>query len=272
MVKLSISALLLCATNLVAGHGYLKSIVVNGQTYMAWQVGQDDYVTPTPERYARKLADNGPVPNFTTKDITELVWDQWNSAHSGPVFTYIAQCTNNDCKTFKGDTGNVWVKIDQLAYNPSANPPWASDFLRERGAKWSVVVPPGLTPGEYLLRHEILGLHVAGTRMGAQFYPSCTHIRVTQGGSTKLPSGIALPGSYSPDDKAGILVELWRINQGQVDYTAPGGPVWSGAAPNATGLAHRKRSSRLVSLLQKVTILFGFYGSCTQGTCKDTVP
>ncbi|RYP81748.1 hypothetical protein DL770_005805 [Monosporascus sp. CRB-9-2] len=254
MVKLSISALLLCATNLVAGHGYLKSIVVNGQTYMAWQVGQDDYVTPTPERYARKLADNGPVPDFTTKDITcgrggnipaarsielkagdkvEFVWDQWNSAHSGPVFTYIAQCTNNDCKTFKGDTGNVWVKIDQLAYNPSANPPWASDFLRERGAKWSVVVPPGLAPGEYLLRHEVLGLHVAGTRMGAQFYPSCTHIRVTQGGSTKLPSGIALPGSYNPDDKDGILVELWRINQGQVNYTAPGGPVWSGAAPNA---------------------------------------
>lgn len=29
-----------------------------------------------------------------------------------------------------------------------------------------------------------------------------------------------------------ILVELWRINQGQVTYTAPGGPVWSGAAPN----------------------------------------
>ncbi|KAL2176387.1 glycosyl hydrolase family 61-domain-containing protein [Thermothelomyces heterothallicus CBS 202.75] len=87
--------------------------------------------------------------------------------------SYLAHCTNDDCKSFKGDSGNVWVKIEQLAYNP-------------------------LAPGEYLLRHEILGLHVAGTVMGAQFYPSCTQIRVTEGGSTQLPSGIALPGAYDP--------------------------------------------------------------------------
>jgi hypothetical protein len=30
-----------------------------------------------------------------------------------------------------------------------------------------------------------------------------------------------------------ILTELWRINQGQIPYTAPGGDVWSEAAPNA---------------------------------------
>lgn len=119
------------------------------------------------------------------------------------IHSYLAHCTNNDCKTFKGDSGNVWVKIDQLSYNPSGNPPWASDLVREQGAKWRVTIPPSLAPGEYLLRHEILGLHVAGSRMGAQFYPSCTQIRVTQGGSTQLPAGIALPGAYQPDD-AGV--------------------------------------------------------------------
>ncbi|KAK4157179.1 family 61 putative glycoside hydrolase [Chaetomidium leptoderma] len=239
--------------SLVAGHGYLKSITVNNQNYLAWQVGQDDYVTPTPARYARKLANNGPVPDFTSNNITcgaggnipaegvidlkagdtvTLNWDQWGSSHSGPVMTYLAHCTGDDCKTFKGDTGNVWVKIEQLEYNPSGNPPWASDLLREQGAKWSVTIPPTLAPGEYRLRHEILGLHVAGTRMGAQFYPSCTQIRVTQGGSTQLPAGIALPGAYDPDDK-GILTELWRIDQGQITYKAPGRDVWSEAAPNA---------------------------------------
>jgi hypothetical protein len=64
-----------------------------------------------------------------------------------------------------------------------------------------VTIPPSLAPGEYLLRHEILGLHVAGQPMGAQFYPSCTQIRVTEGGSTQLPAGIALPGAYLPDDE-----------------------------------------------------------------------
>jgi hypothetical protein len=124
--------------------------------------------------------------------------------------SYLAQCTNNDCKSFKGDTGNVWVKIDQLAYNPAGSPPWASDLLATQGAKWRVTIPPQLAPGEYLLRHEILGLHVAGTRMGAQFYPSCTQIRVTQGGSTKLPAGIALPGAYNPEDPGVSVISTGR--------------------------------------------------------------
>lgn len=144
-------------------------------------------------------------PSFLTQPCRTLLWDQWNSAHSGPVMDYIAHCPNDNCANFKGDSGTVWVKIGQLAYNPNASgQPWASDFLRERGAKWDVTIPQGLKPGSYLLRHEILGLHVAGQRFGAQFYPSCTHINIKQGGSTNLPSGVALPGAYNPDDKNGV--------------------------------------------------------------------
>lgn len=55
----------------VSAHGYLKSISVNGGTsYLAWQVGQDEYVTPEPSRYARRIQDNGPVADFTTVNIT----------------------------------------------------------------------------------------------------------------------------------------------------------------------------------------------------------
>ena len=133
-----------------------------------------------------------------------------------PVFRYLAHCANDDCKTFKGDSGNVWVKIEQLAYNPTGNPPWASDLLREQGAKWSVTIPPKLAPGEYLLRHEILGLHVAGTIMGAQFYPSCTQIRVVEGGSTQLSEGIALPGAYDPEDPSVSFDERSRRDASKV--------------------------------------------------------
>ena len=244
---LGLSALLPLAN----AHGYLKYIEVSGTRYSAWQVGQDDYVTPEPVRYARRIKDNGPVVDFTSANITcnnggnipakgtiqlaagtkvKFIWDQWGSSHSGPVMTYIARCPNG-CATFKGDTGNVWVKIDQMAYDTTKNPPWGSDFLAKQGATWTVTVPPTLQAGEYLLRHEILGLHVAGTVNGAQFYPSCTHVKVTGGGSAN-PTGIALPGSYNPNDANGVLVELWRINQGQKNYTAPGGAMWSGAVPN----------------------------------------
>jgi hypothetical protein len=78
---------------------------------------------------------------------------------------------------------------------------------------------------QYLLRHEILGLHVAGTRMGAQFYPACVQISVGGSGSKALPAGVGLPGAYDPDDKEGVLVQLWQVQAGQRGYTPPGGPV-----------------------------------------------
>jgi cellulase len=50
---------LLSMAHLVSAHGYLKSVEVNGVSYLAWQVGQDDYLTPEPTRYARRIKDNG---------------------------------------------------------------------------------------------------------------------------------------------------------------------------------------------------------------------
>ncbi|KAF2741863.1 lytic polysaccharide monooxygenase [Sporormia fimetaria CBS 119925] len=248
---LQVASLGVALSGLVNAHGYLKNVEHNGKLYPAWQVGQDEYLPTVPTRYVRRVKDVGPVMDFTSKDITcnqggnipatgiidvragdkiKLIWDQWGSSHSGPVMNYLAKCTP-DCQSFKGDSGPVWVKIDQVAYDPTKQVPWGSDCLARNGASWTVTIPPTISDGEYLLRHEILGLHVAGTRMGAQFYPSCTQLRVT-GGGNQNPTGVALPGAYNPDDKEGILTELWRIQQGQKNYTAPGGRVWSGAVPN----------------------------------------
>jgi|TARA_R110002003_G_scaffold998_1_gene21941 hypothetical protein len=215
----------------------------------------------------RRIKDNGPVPDFTSKDITcnvggnipakgiipvnpgdkvyvlashrcsfhhslcflltaprsVLKWDQWGSSHSGPVMNYLADC-GGSCSNFKGDSGTPWVKFDQMAYDTTKSPPWGSDYLAKQGASWTVTIP-NVKPGEYILRHEILGLHVAGTRMGAQFYPACVQLKIGGSGTKGLPAGVGLPGAYNPDDKAGVLVQLWQVNQGQVTYTAPGGPV-----------------------------------------------
>ena len=84
--------------------------------------------------------------------------------------TYLANC-NGNCSTFKGDSGNVWVKIDQMAFDKSKDPQWASLLLTKQNATWTVTVPPSLASGEYVIRHEILGLQAASVRMGAQFYP-----------------------------------------------------------------------------------------------------
>jgi len=233
---------------LTHAHGSLKAISVGNKEYLAWQIRRDDYDKSTPVRYSRRILNEGPVKDFTGKGITcgdagnvpskgtipvspgakvTFVWDQWGSSHSGPVMNYLAKCTP-DCRSFKGDSGPVWVKIEQMGFNKTSNPQWGSDKLARQGAKWYITIPRSLAPGEYLLRHEILGLHVAGKRMGAQFYPNCVQIKVSGSGTAQLPRGVALPGAYSPDDRKGILVELWRVNQGQVQYVPPGGPVWKG--------------------------------------------
>lgn len=69
---LTILTIFLTSLPLASAHGFLKNIQVNnGKLYPAWQVGQDDFVKPAPPvRYARRLKDQGPVPDFTTKDIT----------------------------------------------------------------------------------------------------------------------------------------------------------------------------------------------------------
>jgi len=112
-----------------------------------------------------------------------------------------------------------------MGYDTTKSPPWGSDYLAKQGASWTVTIPAGLKPGEYLLRHEILGLHVAGTRMGAQFYPACVQIKVGGNGEKSLPGGVGLPGAYDPDDKEGVLVQLWQVQAGQRGYTPPGGAV-----------------------------------------------
>ncbi|GAB1309915.1 cellulase [Madurella fahalii] len=263
-----LSALLTIGATTVSAHGFLKYVDYDGTRYLAWQVGSDEYVTPpNPLRFTRHINTLGPAVDFTSNNITcgeggnvptpaiinvqpgkqiKFVWDQWGSSHSGPVMNYIAKCTP-DCASFKGDSGPAWVKIDQMAFDANASPQWASDKLATLGASWTFTIPPNLADGEYLLRHEILGLHVAGTPMGAQFYPVCAAIRVSGGGSVQLPTGISLPGAYDPTDP-GILVQLWRVNQGQVQYTAPGGPVWSGAGQQLLGAGNIPAITRTVSV------------------------
>ncbi|KAF3910495.1 Endoglucanase-4 [Dactylellina cionopaga] len=151
-----------------------------------------------------------------------FLWTDWQSDHPGPskyakiapntlvrlsllvvfclVMTWLARCPGK-CKDFKGNTGNVWVKIHQAGYDASLNPPWASKRLPTQNSTWPVTLPSTIEPGEYLLRHEILGLQRTNTNGSlAQFYPACHQITITGSGKTKLPTGVALPGAFKRND------------------------------------------------------------------------
>ena len=71
----------------------------------------------------------------------------------------------------------------------------------------SVTIPKCIPDGDYLLRIEHIGLHVAQSVGGAQFYISCAQVTVSGGGGANPGSAIALPGAYSASDP-GIEINI----------------------------------------------------------------
>ncbi|KAF2264947.1 glycoside hydrolase [Lojkania enalia] len=167
--------------------------------------------------------------NASTGDILRFQWNEWPVSHKGPVLTYLAAC-NASCANVDKDKLH-WVKIDQLGWLNSSGieslgGTWASDILIAQNFAWNVKIPEGLAQGDYVLRHEIIALHVANELDGAQAYPQCVNLRVqNEGGEKKTERGVVGSELYGEKDK-GILVDI----HGKIDgYEIPGPLVWSGA-------------------------------------------
>ncbi|KAL1747270.1 glycoside hydrolase [Schizophyllum fasciatum] len=143
--------------------------------------------------------------------------DPISGGHKGPVQVYVAKATS-DAASFDGQ-GAVWTKI----YSSGLVDPTRRHILIFFVGKHSVTIPASLPAGEYLLRAEIIALHVAQSYPGAQFYIGCAQVKITNGGSASPPK-ISIPGTYKPGDP-GITVNIYNNLQ---SYTAPGGTVWSG--------------------------------------------
>ncbi|KAG7447701.1 uncharacterized protein BT62DRAFT_891350 [Guyanagaster necrorhizus] len=143
--------------------------------------------------------------------------------HKGPVQVYIASAASaGSAAAFEGQ-GSVWTKIYSSGLLDPETMWWASDVVNSTNGKHSFIVPSSLPAGEYLIRGEILALHVAESYPGAQFYIGCAQVNIASGG-TAIPPTIALPGAYKGSDP-GITVNIYNNLQ---NYTAPGGSVWSG--------------------------------------------
>lgn len=83
----------------------------------------------------------------------------------------------------------------------------------------SVTIPKCIPDGDYLFRIEHIGLHVAQSKGGAQFYISCGQITVSGGGNATPGPTVAFPGAYSATDP-GILINInYPV---PTSYTNPG--------------------------------------------------
>ena len=134
----------------------------------------------------------------------------------------MASC-NGKCADFDSKKAEWW-KIDQVGQTPGKLTEWASGkcmvthctllfffptyriWIVHQKQTLTIKLPDYLGTGEYLLRSEIISLHVANTKGGAEFYPGCAQISIKNGASSPpKPPTVKFPGAYKIDDP-GIFV------------------------------------------------------------------
>lgn len=236
---------------LASAHGRITNITTSsGDVYQGF-----DPASPKPSLVAWSASNLGnvfvPPSAFNTSSISchfnatpgrlavpvnssstlKLQWNEWPASHKGPVLTYLAAC-NGSCSSANAATLK-WNKIDELGWINGSDPDgmglggtWATDVLRRNNASWMVQVPEGLIEGEYVLRNEIMALHVAEMVDGAQAYPQCVNLKISGGkGNKELDGGVVGSQLYGEHDK-GILVS---IHGNVTGYSIPGPEIWKGA-------------------------------------------
>ncbi|KAI0696808.1 glycoside hydrolase family 61 protein [Cytidiella melzeri] len=143
--------------------------------------------------------------------------------HYGPINIYMAKVS--DAATAVG-SAQSWFKVDEMGL-PSMSPDyWATEVLNDNCGHFTFTVPSTIAPGNYLLRAEVIALHVASSIGGAQFYMSCFQLSVG-GSGTATPSGVSFPGAYSASDP-GILINIYtQLNT----YAIPGPSPFNSPSP-----------------------------------------
>ncbi|KAL4870416.1 hypothetical protein BDV12DRAFT_207722 [Aspergillus spectabilis] len=252
MSLFKLAAFLLGTAGSVAGHGYVTSIDVDGTTYggylidtyyyesdppelIAWSTTATDtgYVAPTAYGDSDIVCHRGAEPGALSAEISPggsvtLYWSTWPTDHHGPVITYLANC-NGDCASVD-KTALEFFKIDAggLIDNSAVPGTWASDELIAANFSRTLTIPSGIASGNYVLRHEIIALHSAENKDGAQNYPQCINLKVT-GSGTATPAGTLGTELYKDTD-AGIYVNIWNALS---SYVIPGPALYTAASSDS---------------------------------------
>lgn len=134
-------------------------------------------------------------------------WRAWPHV-VGPVLVWMAYCgpESTSCSSFNGTGGDYWFKIAQwgLLSGTIRDGVWGQTEMVNNNYTLSVTIPPMLKGGAYLLRHELIALHVPYT---PEFYPECGHLFVDSEGD-ELPGEeflVSIPGVWTQDGQSMFL-------------------------------------------------------------------
>ncbi|OAQ64763.1 glycoside hydrolase family 61 [Pochonia chlamydosporia 170] len=229
-----------------SAHGHISNVVINGVSYpgydspawygnpnapnvFGWTISQQDNGFVSPDAFGSSdiICHREAVPakshvQVAAGDILTLQWTPWPDSHHGPVIDYLANC-NGPCESVDKTTLEFF-KIDGVGIISQGSPgTYADDVLISKNNTWEVKIPANIAPGNYVLRHEIIALHSAGSENGAQAYPQCFNLKITGSGSLK-PAGVKGTALYKATDP-GILVNIYTSS---VNYIVPGPTLVAG--------------------------------------------
>ncbi|OTA99062.1 carbohydrate-binding module family 1 protein [Hypoxylon sp. CI-4A] len=242
-----VAALASAAT--VAAHGHVDHVVIDGLFYqgydptsfpyqqdpptvVGWTTSQTDNGFVAPDSYAsadiichKDSSPAGGHAQVKAGDSISISWNTWPESHKGPMIDYLAAC-DGSCESVAKESLKFF-KIDEVGLidDSATNGFWGSDELIANNNTWLVQIPSNIKAGNYVLRHETIALHSAGSENGAQNYPQCFNLEVT-GDGTDVPEGTLGTELYSSTDP-GIVVNIYTTG---LTYTIPGPTLISGAS------------------------------------------
>jgi hypothetical protein len=241
-MKTTASTLLLAlatAIPLAAAHGILQDMTIDGKFIKGNRVGG-----PTEPSGIRQVFSQDPIKGANNRDTNcgagaqpaALVLDampgskltfNWRTAsggqwphNTGPMFTYLASCGSTTCDKFDAINAK-WFKIQQSGRRQDGT--WEQQEIMNGGVA-RASLPSNLAPGNYLVRHEILALHLATNPGGAEFYAGCAQLRVG-GSETGVPPQqalVSIPGVVKDNDPGVFDPNVFNT---QSNYVFPGPPV-----------------------------------------------
>ncbi|KAK0437791.1 glycoside hydrolase family 61 protein [Armillaria borealis] len=229
------------AASYVAAHGYVQKVTIDGTEYTGPAVGSG-----STDGITREISTQDPIKGATNPDLTcgpgalaGASGSPWPH-NVGPMMTYLTNCGDQSCADYD-PKGTEWFKIEEAGR--TADGTWAQAALLHgvvNGQAAEVTLPSNLAAGNYIIRHEIIALQNGQAEGGAEFYASCTQLKVGGSGTGTPPSSdlVQLPGAYSDTDP-GILVDVYSNTK--ASYTFPGPAVvdlgGSDSSPSASAPA-----------------------------------
>lgn len=246
MLYSSILSILALAAS-VHAHGYVSILVADGKKYVGGVPGETHPDSPIrlvstinpykdPKGAGQTCGLNAKAAKLTAPltagSTMQLSWAEHKQQawphELGPLITYMAKVPAGKTAATVDPATLDYFKIQQTGQKSKGSLKWVVEDQMKLNTMYNVAIPKNIPDGDYIMRHEIIALHLADKVGGAEFYASCFQVTVSGGTGSGSPGPtVKHPGAYTANDK-GIYTP--KVFDSGFIYSFPGPALFSGAS------------------------------------------